>query len=391
MPVKKIIVEKANRLYQLPPDLMSFRRAEKHRPLLKKPEVLNLADFRWSSPPDIALSDDHPLAPAGKEAMQRLKEELAGWYKSVYDARLSPLREVFIGNSISSNMLCLALAFVDHGDIAFVPALGLPLYRKVVTACGGEPVTYSVSSQDDWLPNFERVGTRLGRVARVLFVNSPHNPTGAELGEKDMADLVYLAGKENIMVINDAAYQTVTGRKPASLMSAAGGRKVGVEVGSFAYHFGLPSLPLAFAVGHRDVISGLKQASGLVRPHLSAYQVQAALEAIRQYPNRSLQNVRRLISLAAAEAAVLMDMLKLEKAGFDSVPFAWARLPRRSPSKRAADRLLKRSRILVTPGAAFGDIGEGYLRLSLTAGAETFAQAHKRLRKRRAAKLTEEE
>ena len=148
---------------------------------------------------------------------------------------------------------------------------------------------------------------------------------------------------------------------------------------------------MAFAVGHRDVISGLKQTSGLVRPHLSAYQVQAALEAIRQYPNRSLQDVRRLISLAAADAAVLMDILKLEKAGFDSVPFAWARLPRRSPSKRAADRLLKRNRILVTPGAAFGDIGEGYLRLSLTAGADTFALAHKRLRKHRAAKLTEEE
>ncbi len=313
MSVKKIIVEKANRLYQLPPDLLSFRPPEKARPLLKKSEVLDLAGFRWLPEADFDLPQGHPLTPVGKEDMCQLKEELVAWYSSVYGARLNPSRDVFIGNSISSNLLCLALAFVDHGDIAFVPGLGLPLYRRVVAACGGEPVAYTISSQDDWQPNFERVGTRLGRVARVLFVNTPHNPTGAELSEKDMADLVWLAGRENILVVNDAAYQTISGRKPASLMAATGGRKVGIEVGSFGYHFGLPTIPLAFAVGHRDVISGLKQASDLVRPHLFAQHVRAALEAIRQYPNKALAETRRQLSLAGAEAVSLMDMLKLER------------------------------------------------------------------------------
>lgn len=390
MPVKRIIVEKANRLYQLPPDLMSFRQPDKDRRLLKKPELLDLAGFRWPAPSD-KTAPGEPLTMADKNSMLLLKELLAGWYQSVYGARLNPSKEVFIGDSITSNLLCLALAFIDHGDIAFVPGLGVPLYRKAVAACGGEPVSYAISAQDDWLPDFERVGTRLGRVARALFVNSPHNPTGAELSEKNMADLVWLAGRENVLVVNDAAYQTVAGHRSASLMGVVGGKKVGVEVGSFVYHFGLPVMPLAFAVGNRDVISGLKQASSLINPHLFKQHVQAAAEAIRQYPNRALQDVRRQISTAAAEATAFMERLRLEKAGQDSVPFAWARLPRRSPSQRAADRLLKRARILVVPGAAFGDIGEGYLRLSLTAGAEAFRHARERIGKRRAVQLTEEE
>ena len=172
------------------------------------------------------------------------------------------------------------MAFIDHGDITFVPGLGLPTYRRVVAACGGEPVAYSVMSKDNWKPNFERVGTRLGRVARVMFVNTPHNPTGAELDEKEMADLVWLASKENIMIINDAAYQNISERKSTSLLSITGGRKVGVEVGSFAYHFGLPSMPLSFVVGNPEIISGLKLSSRLIRPFLFATHLHAATATV---------------------------------------------------------------------------------------------------------------
>lgn len=386
MPVKKIIVEKANRLYQLPPDLMSFARPQRRLKLLKKTELLDLTSFRWPVEPSDSPPTDNYLEPADKADMQALKEALSEWYLSVHAAKLNPTKDIFIGSSISANLLALAMAFIDHGDITFVPGLGLPLYRRVVAACGGEAVAYAVLSKDNWCPNFERVGTRLGRVARVLFVNTPHNPTGAEMSEKEMADLVYLAGKENIMVVNDAAYQTIAERTSTSLLSVIGGNRVGVEVGSFAYHFGLPSMPLAFVVGNRDTISGLKLSSRLLRPFLFKAHIRLALEAIRQYPNQSLQGVRKKISHSAAQVSSFMDTLNLEKAGYGSIPFVWARLPQRSPSTRAANRLLKRSRILVAPGSAFGEIGEGYLRLSLTADALVYQQAIERLQKRRLAK-----
>jgi len=391
VPVKKIIVEKANRLYQLPPDLMSFRRPDKSRRLLKKTELVDLASFRWPAPTDQPAPGVSSLTPADRESRRLLKEDLAGWYRTVYGVRLIPEKEVFIGGSITDIMLCLGLAFIDHGDIAFVPGLGVPLYRRVVAAAGGEAAAYAVSAQDSWQPDFERVGTRIGRVARVLFVNSPHNPTGAELNEKQMTDLAWLAARENVLVVNDAAYQTLSGHRPASLMGVVGGKKVGVEVGSFVYHFGLPYVPLAFAVGHRDIISGLKQASGLIHRHVFKQHVTLAAEAIRLYPGRVLKQVRRQISTASAEATAFMEKLQVEKAGQDTVPFAWARLPSRNSSKRAADRLLKRTRILVTPGAAFGDIGEGYLRLSLTAGAESYRDARQRIGRRRMIQPDEEE
>jgi len=391
MPVKKVIIEKANRLYQLPPDLLSFTRHEKKQTLLKKTPIIDLARFDWPVRMD---SDRTPKAEefraAGPEQIAALKEDLAGWYRDVHGAKLNPIHEIFIGGSIAQSVFGLALAFIDNGDIAFVPDLGLPLYRKVITACGGEAVGYSVSHKRVWQPDFERVRTRLGRVARLLFVNSPHNPTGAELSLKDLDDLVWMASRENIVIVNDAAYQSLSGRPVASLLAIKGGRKIGVEVGSFSYGFGLPALPFGFVAGSREVIAGLEATVGLIRPYIPSYYVSLAREAIRKYPTEGLKAARELVAGSEAEAGKFMNTLGLEPAGMDSVPFAWARIEKRARARRAARTLYRRGRILVVPGNAFGENGQGFFRLSLTAGAEAYRTAAERLKRKRNLLETEE-
>jgi LL-diaminopimelate aminotransferase len=285
-------------------------------------------------------------------------------------------------------MFTIALAFIDNGDITFVPELGIPLYRRVTTACGGEAVSYSLSAKNDWLPDFERVHTRLGRVAGILFLNSPHNPTGGELSEKNMADLVWLAGRENIIVVNDAAYAAISGRKQVSLMSINGGNKIGVEVYSFAYHFGLLAMPFGFVVGNREIISGVKLASRLVPSFIPDAYVDLALRGIRQFPNDLLKETRAAMARNSAEGAKLLNILELEKAGFDTVPFIWAKIERRRQAATATAFLYRRSRILAVPGTAFGDTGEGFLRFSLTVPPASYSAAVQRLRrKRKRAKL----
>jgi aspartate/methionine/tyrosine aminotransferase len=380
---KKVVIEKADRLYQLPPEPASFLPERRKRSLVKKTEVLDLAGFHWpiERDPDLTLTGAD-LAPADADLIGALKEELANWYQNQFGVRLIPDKEIYIGGSASTLLYALALAFVDHGDIVFVPEIGLPLYRRAAIACGGEPVGYAVTARNNYLPDFERLNTRLGRVARVLFLNSPHNPTGAELNEKDFAGLVFQAGRDNIIVVNDIAYLTLSARKPTSLMSATGGKRIGVEVGSFPYLFGLPRMPLGYVVGNRDVISGLRQAAKLTPLVALRYQVKEALEAIRHYPNDSLKALRRDTSASRAEAIKLLDLLDLEVAGYDTVPFVWGKIERRRPATYAAGQLFRRGRILAVPGVAFGESGEGYLRFSLTQSAESFRKAAERVRKR---------
>jgi len=275
-----------------------------------------------------------------------------------------------------------SLAYIDHGDLAFVPNLGLPLYRRAVVACGGDAIGYGVSAKHDWKPDFSKVGTRLGRVARVLYINSPHNPTGGELSDKELDSLIATASRENLLVINDAAYHAIPSRLPISLLSVDGGKRVGVELYSFSYLFGLPAMPFGFAVGNREALNGLGSALSLFAVPVPDYFVELALRAIRQYPDTGIKKIRTIVQRSSADAAALLTDLALEPAGAPTVPFLWARIERRRPATTIARLLFRRSRVLVVPGTIFGENGQGFLRFSLTAPPDAFTDAAGRIKRR---------
>ncbi len=391
MPVRKVVIDKANRLYQMPPEVTAFMLTDRKRLFPGRTDILDLASFKW--PVEFA-ADQTPgredLRPASQEQTSNLKEELAGWLSARHGIRLAGDKEVFIGGRISSLVHQLCLAYVDTGDVTFVPGVGIPLYRSAVVACDGEPISYRVSPKTDWAPRFDRLSTGLGRVARLLFLNSPHNPTGAELSEKEMSELAWLAGRENVLVVNDAAYAGLASRLPVSLLAAQGGKKIGVELASFSYQFGLPDLPFGYVVGNRDAIGGLKRVARLQPAHLPRFYVELALQAIRKHPADSLQAVRERVSRAAAEANQLLDLLRLERSGQPTVPYLWTRIEKRTPSTNLAKILLRRFRLLAAPGLGFGENGEGFLRLCLLAGPEAFSEAANRVRKDKPAKLDSE-
>ena len=386
-------MDKADRLYQMPPEVSDFIASGRKSLLRGRRTLVDLASFVWPVAFDSEISYDcTALARASEKQISALKEELAAWLSRTHGVNFAPDKEITVnGGGISGLVFQMVLAHVDVGDAAFVPGVGVPTYRACVTACGGEPIAYGLSAKNDWTPQLERLNTGLGRVARLLFLNSPHNPTGAELSVKQMAELAWIAGRQNILVVNDAAYTSVSTRPPASLLSAPGGKKIGVEIASLAYQFGLPPLPLAYAAGNREAISGIEKTTRLTRGYIPSCAIDLAIEAIRRYPNEQLCEVRNRVARAASEATTLLDLLHLERAGKASVPFEWAKLERRMPSANLSRTLLRRFKIAVAPGLSFGENGEGYVRLSLLAGPEAFREAARRIRKSRLIRTREED
>lgn len=380
---KKVIIEKSNRLFKMPPPLLPFSETERSRIFLRKSDVIDLATFNW---PVVLAPDEVPdvegLRPASRAAVASLKEELAAWLGKQFGCNIQPAKEIYVGGSVTTLMHQLSLALLDAGDVAFVPEVGVPLYRRAITAANAEAIGYELSSKTQWRPRFDRLSTRLGRVARVLFVNSPHNPTGVELGDREMSELGWLAGRENILVVNDCAYAGLPARKPVSLLSIKGGKRFGVEVYSFAYLLGLPAMPIGFVVGHADVIAALRPLSRLLPTQIAQYQVDMILRAMRHHPGRALETVRRGVAQSAAEAAKLIAALNLSGTSSGTIPYLWAQIEGRGLSTNLARQLYKRHRILITPGASFGENGEGFLRLSLTASADALAEATRRVSRR---------
>ena len=382
MAVKKVIVDRANRLHQLPPEILSFLPSQRQGRILRRTELIDCANLQWPVEYEKGTERSSPATPASPEKLIELREALAAWMESVHGVTLHPEKQIFVGGGLSQIVLSLCLGFIDNGDIAFVPDVAVPLYRKAIAACGGQPVGYQIAQKDNWQPNFEKVSSRLGRVARMLFLNSPHNPTGAVLNEKEMTNLVWIAGRENIMLINDAAYQTVGQRPALSLLAVEGGGKVGVEIGSFSYHFGLPRWPFGFAAGNREVIHGLVETQRLLPGFVLSHWVDAALRAMGQFPSEGLKLVRARVSENGGEVARLLKLLELERTDYDTIPFAWSKIEHRRRSTTAANLLYRRTRVLVAPGKGFGDAGDGYLRFSLLVDPANYGAAFERIQKK---------
>lgn len=383
MAVKKVLIDRANRLYQMPPDLLDFIKSEKKPGLLKRQELIDLAALSWpirfEKERDI---DPQDLGPARPDTINLLKEELAGWLYAVHKLKAAADREIYVGGSVSGMIHSLTTAYIDYGDVAFVPDISDPLYRQAITAAGGEAVSYHMAPAENWRPNFDRVQTRLSRVARLLFLNSPHDPTGAVSAERELAELIWIASRENILVINDASHAGLAQHLPPSLLGAEGGLKVGLELFSLPQLFGLPFLPAGFAVGNKDVIRSLRAADRLRPSFIPEYYVKLAIGAVRRFPTEPLKQIKREMERTALEAGRLLEKLSLESCGLNTVPFVWARIEKRSDSVAAARTLFRRYRVLCIPGTAFGEAGQGYLRFSTIAPPDAYQTGSSRIKER---------
>lgn len=382
--IKKLILERANRLYQMPPDLLSFIPDQERRPLLPRKQLLDLGTLAWPAIGDVsARIPVEQLRPASRDELKRLGEELCSWLADQLGITVASPRQLLLGGSIRWQTLLIAQAFIETGDLAFVPELGLPNYRRAVVAAGGEGVGYPVSLRHEWRPVFDKLTTRIGRTGRLVFLNSPHNPTGTELGERDVRELGELARKMNLLLVNDAAFVGLGSPPHRSLPALESAAPVSVEMHSFSYLLGLPPMPYGFAVGPVEVINSLKAAARLLPVETPGYAVAMIRDALRRPISQGLAPIRGSLDKARSALGPLLEMLELEPSGQATVPYLWARVARRAHATTLARLLYRRFRILVIPGVAFGEPGQEFVRLSLTAPPESYAEAAARIERRR--------
>ena len=379
--IKKVVLDKADRIYHFPFDLEEFYPKRTLKTGEKKIPVIDLGHFQWPVKSEAAGSGNC-LEMAEISDLQRLKELLAGWMKKEYGIKVDPRKEIYIGQGIHRIIFDICLAYVEYGDIVLSPEPGMPFYRRMAISVGGVPVTYPITARTNYKPSFVKLLSNQGKAAKIIILNNPNNPFGTMLDETDLGELIRIASKQNLYVVNDAAYCSLAEEKYLPIQAVPGGDKIGLEIFSFPYTFGMPYIPFGFAVGTPDVISGLVNIRKTIGITLRKVWVDAAAEAIESYPSPELKKVRKLISQSRLEAGRLVEKMEWRQISDRSCPFMWVKIPDRKHSATYAAALLRRRKILTLPGTAFGEIGDGYIRLSLTAGPDEYREAIQRSSKK---------
>ncbi|ATW24235.1 LL-diaminopimelate aminotransferase [Candidatus Formimonas warabiya] len=311
------------------------------------------------------------------------KQAIADWYLQRFDVVLDPEKEILSLMGSQDGLGHIFLALLDGGDIALIPDPGYPIYSAGVILAEGNIFALPLLKENNYLPDLDKIPEEIARKARIMVLNYPNNPLTAVCDKGFFEKVVYFAKKYEIIVCHDVAYSELSfdGFKPASFLEVKGAKDVGVEFHSLSKTFNLAGCRIAFMVGKKEIIGALEQLkSNIDYGIFQAVQLAgiAALSGPQDYVKqtaRTYQHRRDTLIDGLASCGWAIEKPK-------ATMFVWAPLPSGfSSSKQFAQELLQKTGIVVTPGIAFGQNGEGYVRIALVADRERLTEAVRRIEK----------
>ncbi len=378
----------ARRLDQLPPYLfleISRKIAEKRR---QGVDVVSfgIADPDIPTPPHILdelkkTADDPPNHRYPEsDGLPELRQAIAAWYERRFGVRLGD-KEVVPLIGAKEGIGHMALCLTDPGDVALVPDPAYPVYAVGTMFAGGTPHRMPLREDRGWLPDLSAVPADVAKRAKVLWINYPNNPTGAVATPEFFAEVVAFAKEYDIAVCHDAAYTEVTfdGYVAPSFLQAPGAKDVGIEFHSLSKTYNMTGWRIGMAVGNATLIDALVRVksnldSGI--PQAVQYMGIEALEHTTpewQAGNNEVYR-RRRDRVVEVLRSIGLDVTT-PKAGL----YLWARCPAGWTSAEVTAELLDEHAVVVTPGRAYGEAGEGYVRLSLTTPDDRVEEGLRRL------------
>ena len=314
------------------------------------------------------------------DGLPEFRQAAADWYQRRFGISLDPDKEILSLIGAKEGIGHAALCFLDPGDVALVPDPGYPVYSVGTWFAGGECHWMPLLEENGWLPDLDAIPEHVARVAKVMWLNYPNNPTGAIAGPDYFEKVVEFAARYDIAVLHDASYTEVAfdGFKPTSFLQTPGAMEVGMEFHSLSKSYNMTGWRLGVAAGNAEMIDALM----VVKSNLDSGVPQAIQYMGIEALNGPLDAVDERNAVYQRRRDRVLETLRglglhvdPPKAGL----YVWARIPHGYTSAQITESLLEQCDIVVTPGNGYGAYGEGYIRLTLTIDDEDMERGLQRL------------
>jgi LL-diaminopimelate aminotransferase len=307
------------------------------------------------------------------------REAVASWFKKRFRVDLEQDAVIALLGS-KEGLANIARAFVNAGDCVFVPDPSYPVYNNGGTILNdGIPVPMPLLQENGFKPDFDALNPEK---VKMMFLNYPNNPTSATVDKKFLKHTVEFARENNVILCYDNAYSEITfdGYKAPSILEIDGAKDVAIEFHSLSKTFNMTGDRIAFAVGNKQLISGLAKVKSQIDSGPPVYIQNVAAKALASYKSAEPPDfLKKNNGIYAERRDLLID--RLCKLGFmfekpKATFYVWLNCG--SSSIEFAAKLLDAG-VVVTPGVGFGAHGESYVRFSLTQPKERIIEASKRI------------
>ncbi len=385
---KKISIEPAKRVKNLPPYLFALIDQMKEKALAKGVDLIDMSigDPDIPTPKHIVEAMRKTVKnPANHQypsyaGMLSFRQAVAEWYKKRFNVTLNPKTEVLSLIGSKEGIGHMPLAFINPGDYVLYTSPGYPVYPVAALFAGGRGYEMPLLEKNNYLPDLDAIPPGVLKKAKLMFINYPNNPTAACADKSFFRKVISFAADNNIMICHDAAYTEMyfEDEKPLSFLQVPGAKNVGIEFHSLSKTYNMTGWRVAFAVGNKDAIAGL----GKIKTNIDSGIFQAIQEAGIEALKTDDKILKKLRDTYKKRRDILykgLTRLGLKANRPEATFYLWVECPSGYSSTEFTTLILNKAGVLTTPGNGFGAPGEGYVRFALTVSAERTQEAVQRI------------
>ncbi len=347
---------------------------------------LGIGDPDTPTPPAIVRRMQDAVADPGthqypsNRGRQSFRDAVAGFYGRRFGVELDPDTEIIPALGAKEGIANLNLALLDPGDVALASDPGYPVYTMGPLLVGAEPVSMPLVPGLGFQPDLGAIPADVLRRTKIMYLNYPNNPTGAVVEDDLFERAIALARTHDFMIVHDNAYSEITydGYVAPSFLATPGAKDVGIEVFSLSKTYNMTGWRSGAVVGNADIVSAYWQ----LKTNIDSGMFEAVQEASVAALDSDQESVREMCEIYRRRRDVLVDALRaigLELTAPKGAIYVWARVPDGETSASFTEKVLEEAAVVISPGAAYGPSGEGFVRMSLTTPDDRLVEAAERI------------
>ena len=326
---------------------------------------------------EILKADAHGYQPY--KGIDDLRNAFSNWYRTKYGVNLNPDTEILPLIGSKEGILHISMAFLNPGDKVLVPDPAYPTYKAVSEMIGAIPLIYKLEKELGWFPDLESLNKQDLSGVKLMWVNYPNMPTGAQINKEDFGKLLDFARSNNILICNDNPYSFILNENPLSILSIPGAKEIAIELNSLSKSHNMAGWRIGMLASNPTFIQYILKVKSNMDSGIFKPLQKAAVSALKN-PESWYQNLNNEYAERQKIGFEILDHLKCQYQKDQVGMFIWAQIPNHSNhSEIFAENILNTAKVFITPGFIFGEQGQRYIRISLSSPQEKLQLAKSRI------------